>query len=192
MNSKNTRRLMVSVGVLVLAVIGFEYIRPSQPGQQDTKTNGNVNALFQNQSRAGLGQSADKVNASVQWTVPATAAGPGKSLVLRLKIAPGWHVNANPASLQFLIPTHVAAAINNQPVDLKVSYPKGTDSGIHLDGKAIQVYSDGTKINGQLGTKATTLLREAGHLDLKLHVQACSDKGTCLAPSTINIITAPG
>jgi len=52
---------------------------------------------------------------------------PGKSFYLkvRLKIAKGWHINANPASMDFLIPTALSVD-SDLPIEmLSVKYPKG-------------------------------------------------------------------
>ena len=46
------------------------------------------------------------------------AADGWRSFRVLLEIADGWHVNANPASLEFLIPTRVAGAVRS------VAYPE--------------------------------------------------------------------
>ncbi|TAM53916.1 MAG: disulfide bond formation protein DsbD [Paraburkholderia sp.] len=100
------------------------------------------------------------------------------TLTLTLHIAAGWHVNANPASLEYLIPTTLSIEGDGSPQEAKAVYPPGKDSGIVLDGKHIQVYEDGTVI---------PFLLPAGLANPRIvvHVQACSTQGICLPPANV-------
>src|SRR5699024_7158050 len=94
---------------------------------------------------AGLAQSASKVDViATQADVAMDAAS--QAVHIRLTIASGWHVNAHPASLDFLVPTSIQATVDGKTVPLNITWPKGHDSGIELGDTAIKVYSDGTVI----------------------------------------------
>ncbi len=99
--------------------------------------------------------------------------------IVQLTIADGWHVNANPASRDFLIPTEVRVTRGGQAFDIDVEYPdpKSLDAG--LPGGALRVYS---------GTAEIRAKARGASLDgvaLSVRVQACDDHGVCLAPSEI-------
>jgi len=54
-------------------------------------------------ARSGLADSSDKVRQKIVGDSKTLTADAGE-IVLALDIEPGWHVNANPASMEFLIP----------------------------------------------------------------------------------------
>ncbi|MCW8309134.1 protein-disulfide reductase DsbD N-terminal domain-containing protein [Acidiphilium sp. PA] len=105
--------------------------------------------------------------------------------MVRLNIKKGWHVNANPASLRFLIPTTVKSEINHKAVRLDISYPPGRDSHVKLDGKSILVYDDNTILRADMPASTLAQLRSAGSLSLVVTVQSCSNKGICLPPAQL-------
>ena len=85
-----------------------------------------------------------------------------------LEIRDGWHVNANPASLEFLIPTRVEGPVRG------VSYPAGESFRFEFAPEEILVYSGKTSIAGSV---------EPGVSDLRVTYQACDDR-RCLPPVT--------
>ncbi|ROU00454.1 hypothetical protein EB809_08120 [Marinobacter sp. R17] len=127
---------------------------------------------------SGMMQSSDKVS------VDATLDSSGKRIVLTLQIEDGWHVNATPASLDFLIPTTVQVRQDGKPAEMSIHYPPGRATDIVLAGKAIEVYDDGTQIT-VLPDPSNAQDVSVGQLDLVVTVQSCSDAGVCLAPSII-------
>lgn len=129
----------------------------------------------------GLAQSSDKVRTRVQRI----DANPS-AIVVRLDIAPGWHVNANPASLGFLVPTEVTVSVSGDLLPIIVDYPPGHDSGIRLENRPIMVYGDGTIIRLNFREGADNIRRAQGPVDVATRVQACSDNGICIAPSTLH------
>ncbi|HLQ84568.1 MAG TPA: protein-disulfide reductase DsbD N-terminal domain-containing protein [Salinisphaeraceae bacterium] len=130
---------------------------------------------------AQLQQSASKVEATATYDTE-----DAQQLNVQLDIADGWHVNANPASLEFLIPTSITAHAGDNELAPEVDWPAGKDSGIELGGTEIQVYDSDTEIPVQLDDAAAKAL-QAGQLELEVVVQACSDDGICLPPSTLNV-----
>lgn len=108
--------------------------------------------------------------------VKASLARTGQDGVITLHIGRDWHVNANPASLDNLIPSTVLVARDDKEFPVKADYPVGTSSGIRIGTTDILVYDDGTRIP----------VHDAGQR-LVVRVQACNDQGICLAPATIPV-----
>lgn len=101
-------------------------------------------------------------------------------LIVSFDIADDWHINANPASLEFLIPTTIRVVRNGSPVKLEIDYPAGNtlDAGLEAP---IAVYSGKVDI----ATRAGSGLEEADDLEVKARVQACNDSGRCLLPADL-------
>ncbi|GAN80755.1 Disulphide bond corrector protein DsbC [Acidocella aminolytica 101 = DSM 11237] len=129
--------------------------------------------------------SVDKVNVTVHLALPRESPASPAVLVVRLDIRKGWHVNANPASLPFLIPTVEKATIAGSPVALDIAYPRGRNSHIVLQGTAIRVYNNGTVLKASLSGQVLDRFKATGSLILRVAVQSCSDKGICLPPATL-------
>ena len=101
----------------------------------------------------------------------------GNSLTVTavLDIAEGWHINANPASLDFLIPTSVDVREDSGKAEVKPAYPDARAMATPLGD--IKVYEGKVSIPVQV-----TLPGSTENLRLLVRAQAC--KGTtCLAPS---------
>jgi len=88
---------------------------------------------------------------------------------LRVTIRPGWHVNANPASLPYLIPTEIRGDVRN------VRYPKGENRSFEFSSESLAVYSGTLSIEGEVATNESPL---------RLYYQAC-DERRCLAPTEV-------
>ncbi len=132
----------------------------------------------------GLLSSAARVRIRARFTDKAGADG-ARELAVRLLIAPGWHVIANPASFEGLIPTQLQVSVAGKPVRVTVSYPPGRVSNIRLEGKALRVYDNGTVIRAQVSAQVLGAARAHGGLELVVTVQSCSDKGICLPPAKL-------
>jgi len=102
---------------------------------------------------------------------------PGE-VVLHLEIADGWHVNANPASLEFLIPTRVRAV--RADTRIGIEYPAGTRYHPRFSPEPLSVYADEVEI----AVRSDAPL--AGGEKLALTFQACDDS-TCLPPETVEL-----
>lgn len=137
-------------------------------------------------SAAGLAQSASKVDVNAEYTKQSTDMET-QLVRVKLNIADGWHVNAHPASLDFLVPTAIQAKAGGKTLALDIDWPEGHNSGIVLGGTAIKVYSDNTVIPVRLSPAATQAVHSVGQLSLNIRVQACSDDGLCLPPSTLDV-----
>jgi len=92
-----------------------------------------------------------------------------------LDIAPGWHINANPASFDFLIPTSVDVRENSGKAEVKPAYPEAHAMTTPLGD--IKVYEGKVSIPVKMRLPEST-----ENLRLLVRAQACKDT-TCLAPS---------
>jgi len=101
----------------------------------------------------------------------------GNSLTVTvvLTIAEGWHINANPASLDFLIPTSVDVREDSGKTEVNPAYPDASALTTPLGD--IKVYEGKISIPVQV-----RLPGSSENLRLLVRAQACKDT-TCLAPS---------
>jgi uncharacterized protein YyaL (SSP411 family) len=148
--------------VLTVAQAAFQYLdRPTSvriaKGSSETPTPASsIDSLAE-----------ELVEAEVRISGPADSAG-WQPFEVQLEIRDGWHVNANPASSEYLIPTRVDGDVRG------VSYPPGERFKFQFADEALDVYSGVTKIRGEVGSE------ENG---LELVYQACDDR-RCLPPAT--------
>jgi uncharacterized protein len=98
--------------------------------------------------------------------VGAAGAAGWRPFVLDLEIRGGWHVNANPASLDSLIPTQVAGTLR------RIAYPVGRRLRFPFAREEIAVYTGKAAIRGEVGPAERAL---------RLTYQAC-DERRCLPP----------
>jgi len=115
-----------------------------------------------------LPRSEDHVRASL-----AEAAGDSSRFAVRLAIDDGWHVNANPASMAFLVPTQVELHGGSAA---EIRYPEGRDFRPTFAPEAIRVY-EGTVEIGVVMAPGSASPRQVA-----LRFQAC-DERVCLPPA---------
>jgi len=179
--------LLTGVAVFLIAIAAFMLIGTNSgkaPGSaQPEQASSDPQAPV---ARTGLADSSDKVRLNLAEGGKALIGETGE-IVLTLDIEPGWHVNANPASMEFLIPTVAKSSAGGQSLDIPTEYPRGRVSDIVLGDTALEVYDDGASIRLLPDEKQTTALKEAGKLDMTVRVQACSDEGVCLAPADLPV-----
>ncbi|CAN0571398.1 protein-disulfide reductase DsbD domain-containing protein [Marinobacter sp. OP 3.4] len=179
--------LLTGVAVFLIVIAAFMLIGTNSgkaPGSAQTEqASSDPQAPV---ARTGLADSSDKVRLNLAEGGKALIGETGE-IVLTLDIEPGWHVNANPASMEFLIPTVAKSSAGGQSLDIPTEYPRGRVSDIVLGDTALEVYDDGASIRLLPDEKQTTALKEAGKLDMTVRVQACSDEGVCLAPADLPV-----
>jgi uncharacterized protein YyaL (SSP411 family) len=98
-----------------------------------------------------------------------------RSFQLRVTIREGWHVNANPASFPYLIPTEIQGDVRS------VRYPGGEDLTFAFSDDSLSVYSGTFSIAGEIDRNESAL---------RLRYQAC-DERRCLAPVEKEIEVPP-
>jgi hypothetical protein len=101
-------------------------------------------------------------------------------IAITLTVDPGYHVNANPASLDYLIPTTVRLA--GAP-NAKITYPPGQIFKPKFLPEGLSVYQGSVPITIELPRGS---LAPARHAPLSVEVQACTDQ-LCLPPATISV-----
>ncbi len=101
-----------------------------------------------------------------------------KVIKITLNIEDGWHLNSNPASLNFLIPT-VADIQTEQPSELEITYPEGEKLKTALG--HINVYAGKVEITAAV--KADKPI-DVTKMRLLLQVQTCRGD-ICYPPSQI-------
>lgn len=121
-------------------------------------------------------QEAMETKAHVQVSV-SEPKREGNRLIITavLDITEGWHINANPASLDFLIPTSVDVREDSGKAEAKADYPDALAMTTPLGD--LQVYKGKISIPIQM-----TLPDSMENLRLLVRAQACKDT-TCLMPS---------
>jgi len=112
--------------------------------------------------------------------VHVTARRAVDALLITLRIDPGYHINANPASDDYLIATSVAFA---GPVAERIVYPPGISFKPAFAGDPINVY-DGTVV--VTATFAPGALDRTHELGFTVTAQACT-KNICLPPDDIAV-----
>jgi thiol:disulfide interchange protein DsbD len=125
---------------------------------------------------------SDLVRAEAQG-VEILAGGSGEASV-RLTIAEGYHITANPATLSYQIPTQVSVEPGEgisagQPV-----YPPSLVRKFAFEPQPFAVYEKEAVIKLPLRSEASAA-KGTRQLRLKLRVQACDDQ-SCYPPRNIN------
>ena len=127
--------------------------------------------------------SADVVKASVA-DAEITAGGSIDAKVL-IAISQGYHINANPPTFRYLIPTAVEIAESKDITSGKPVYPAPVTKKFSFAEKPLSVYEGETaiKITLQATGDAGKGLRK---IPIALRVQACDDS-VCYAPAKIDL-----
>jgi uncharacterized protein len=113
------------------------------------------------------------------------AAAGWRPFRLTLEIAPGWHLQANPASESYLAATVLAA----EGAELRgVAYPAGEELRAGFAGAPIAAYSGRVELTGEVGPPAAsrpaaTAPGAGGARRLLVTYQLCDDR-RCLPPVT--------
>jgi uncharacterized protein len=125
---------------------------------------------------------AQVVTATVE-EVKLTAGGAGEATV-RLDIAPGYHVNANPASDKFYVATELRAEPLAGVTAGKPVYPPGVPRTLGFEPKPLSLYEGSVRI--RLPLRADAGAAKGRHtLRAKIRVQPCNDEA-CLQPRDID------
>ena len=108
------------------------------------------------------------------------------NVMLQLNIAEGWHINANPAGQDNLIPTTVTVNTDTPFEILDVAYPKGRSTRFEFSNESLNVYEEGLTIPLQLKQKPNMKPDKGVPITLQLTYQLCSET-ECLLPQTLDI-----
>ncbi|MGB9180444.1 MAG: protein-disulfide reductase DsbD domain-containing protein [Pyrinomonadaceae bacterium] len=154
---------------------------------EPTQTNLPANASA-SPSVAGTARitSTDVVKVTAQ-AIEIPAGGSGEA-DLKLLISGGYHVNANPATEKYLIPTEAKFEAAEGITPDKPVYPSPVTKKFSFSEKPLAVYESEAVVKLPLRAASTTT-RGAHTLKGKLQVQACDDQA-CYRPGTIDVSVA--
>ncbi len=135
--------------------------------------------------------SEEDQDSSVPSMVTATAAvkdrnGEIYNVALQLKIADGWHINANPPGQDNLIPTTVTVAADAPVEIIDVAYPKGRTTRFAFSEQPLSIYEKSLTLPLRLKQKPKGTRQKNVPIILKLTYQPCNDT-ECLLPQTLDI-----
>ena len=108
------------------------------------------------------------------------------NVMLQLNIAEGWHINANPAGQDNLIPTTVTVSANTPFEILDIAYSKGRSTRFEFSNESLNVYEENLTIPLQLRRKPNVKHDEHVPIMLQLTYQLCNET-ECLLPQTLDI-----
>jgi len=111
------------------------------------------------------------------------AAGSSVRVPVVLEVSPGWHVNANPPSPDYLIPTTLRLGGAVGLVPGRVSYPPGEAVKLRFDENPLSVYSG--RVTLRVPLAAAVIATNGIHrLAGQVRFQPCNDE-VCLAPASL-------
>lgn len=96
-----------------------------------------------------------------------------------VQVEAGWHLNANPASMEGLIPTSVVFNADVPIEVLSVQYPEGREMRFAFADQALNVYDGRVVIRARLRTESP--IPDGAQIRAVVSFQPCSDE-VCLAP----------
>ena len=130
---------------------------------------------------ARISSSVDVVKArAADVSIP---AGGNADATVTLSISPGYHVNANPATFSYLIPTAVDPGKAEGIIAGKPIYPVAQKEKFQFADEPLAVYEGEVQIRLPLRVEVNAG-KGARSLPIELTVQAC-DTEKCYAPDTL-------
>ena len=108
------------------------------------------------------------------------------NVMFQLNIAEGWHMNANPAGQDNLIPTTITVDADTPFEILDIAYPQGRSTRFEFSNEALNVYEDNLTIPLQLKRKPNMKHDKDVSITLQLTYQLCNET-ECLLPQTLDI-----
>ena len=111
--------------------------------------------------------------------------GQSGEAVVRLKIDHGYHVNANPPSFAYLIPTELQIPPAAGITVGSITYPQALTKKFSFAEQPLAVYEGEVEVKAKLSAAASATVG-VHNLSAKLRVQACDDQ-VCYAPGSIDL-----
>lgn len=145
---------------------------------------GNSSTQTANIEKASQPKPAEAVQFSIGKT-QIKAGGAGEA-VIKLKIQPPFHVNANPPSEENLIPTSIEFESKNGLTFEKSVYPAGKEKKFQFSEKMLSVYEGEIEIKLPVKTDAKVAKGEQS-VTGKLRFQPCDDE-VCYRPQTVDVV----
>ena len=132
------------------------------------------------------GKKREIVEAKAYLNVDKLPAGGTCEIVVFLDIQEGWHINANPAKPENLIPTKLTITSKAGIKLENVTYPKGKEFQIEGFDEAALVYEKKAILRGRLTIPADVKGAMTDPLEISIRYQPCNDQ-QCLAPKTAKL-----
>ena len=107
------------------------------------------------------------------------------NVILQLNIAEGWHMNANPAGQDNLIPTTVTLDTDIPMEIVDIAYPKGKSAHFEFSNEPLNVYEGNLTIPLKLRLKSNR--KKSTSVTLKLTYQPCNET-ECLLPQELDVL----
>jgi hypothetical protein len=135
-------------------------------------------------SPAEVSSSADVVKVSTPERSSELSVNPGQTidLAITLSIKPGFHVNANPPTFTYLIPTEVTAAKVDGISVGKPIYPAAVTRKFQFADQPLAVYEGEARVTLPLSVAGGA--KGPRSLPITVRVQAC-DEQQCFPPATL-------
>lgn len=133
-------------------------------------------------SPAQVSSSADVVKASATDT--SVSAGQPVNATINLSIKSGFHVNANPPTFSYLIPTEVKPAAAEGITVGKPVYPAAVKKKFQFADQPLAVYEGEARVSLPVNV-AGGAAKGPRSLPITVRVQAC-DEQQCFPPATLN------
>lgn len=112
------------------------------------------------------------------------ARGTEFDIAITVSVAAGWHINANPASDEFFVPTSITASTAGAGVEVvEVAYPEGATLKSLISETPLRVYEGEVTLRARLRLMDTAGPGEES-VSLSLAYQVCDDS-RCLAPASL-------
>jgi hypothetical protein len=135
---------------------------------------------------AGVSSSASVVKVrAADVSIPASG---NADAIVTLSISPGYHVNANPATFSYLIPTAVNPGKADGIIAGKAVYPAAQKKKFQFADEPLAVYEGEVQIKLSLRVEANAN-KGMRSLPIEVRVQAC-DSEKCYAPDTLKTTIA--
>jgi hypothetical protein len=145
-------------------------------------TDGDRERSGQTSTPAQVSSSADVVKITAADL--AVNAGQSVSAAIKLSIKLGFHVNANPPTFSYLIPTEVTAGKVEGVTAGKPAYPAAVKKKFQFADQPLAVYEGEALVTLPISVAAGTA-KGPRSLPITLRVQAC-DEQQCFPPATLN------
>ncbi len=168
----------------ILALIYGSLLIASAACSQTGQTNKNAAPPTSNSASPATATKTPPANIVIAGAAPVelTTGGATEAVVL-LNISDGYHINANPASAKFLIPTTLEVENGEGIRPGPPQYPPSLTKKFTFSPDPLAVYEGQATIKIQL--KAATDTRKGEHtLRAKVRVQPCDDQA-CYPPRDI-------
>ena len=167
--------------ILLCAALGLFTVGCTGQPANETKP-----AVEKGSSPANVRTSADVVKIGPS-TVDLSHGGSAE-LAIPLSILPGYHVNANPATFDYLIATELSIDKSEGITFGKPVYPASEKRKFQFADQPLAVYEGNVQIKVSLQA-ASTAAKGKRTLAIHLRVQAC-DEEKCFPPDTLQAAPA--